>query len=199
MTSSSAPPTAPASEPFRFTDAARLHARRFNKHPVASALRLLSADQRITHPNGGIALLTEVGHVARSTLAFVATFVPAFVVMLACIANGKVAIALTASAVAAASSLVLAPRCERQIHAHRTYDTSTRTWVLSDVATEPHRGIGDALIREVERRADQASATVVLEVAEINEVAKRLYLEHGFRIVRQRADRLLMRRAVDPT
>ena len=73
MTSSSAPPTAPASEPFRFTDAARLHARRFNKHQLASALRLLSADQRITHPNGGIALLTEAGHVARSTLAFVAT------------------------------------------------------------------------------------------------------------------------------
>ena len=65
MTSSSAPPTAPASEPFRFTDAARLHARRFNKHPVASALRLLSADQRITHPNGGIALLTEAGHSVR--------------------------------------------------------------------------------------------------------------------------------------
>ena len=66
MTSSSAPPTAPASEPFRFTDAARLHARRFNKHPIASALRLLNADQRITHPNGGIALLTEAGAHARA-------------------------------------------------------------------------------------------------------------------------------------
>ena len=135
----------------------------------------------------------------RSTLGFVATFVPAFAVMLVCIANGKVAIALTATAVAAASALVLAPRCERQIRAHRTYVPSTRTWVLSDVATEPHRGIGDALMREVERCADQASATVVLEVADVNEVAKRLYLKHGFRIFRQRADRLLMRRAVDPT
>ena len=199
MTSSSAPPTAPASEPFRFTDAARLHARRFNKHPLASALRLFSADQRITHPDGGIALLTEAGHVARSTLAFVATFVPAFAVMLVCIANGKVAIALAATAVSAASALVLAPRCERQIRARRTYVPSTRTWVLSDVATEPHRGIGDALMREVERCADQASATVVLEVADVNEVAKRLYLKHGFRTFRQRADRLLMRRAVDPT
>ena len=71
--------------------------------------------------------------------------------------------------------------------------------MLSDVATEPHRGIGDALMREVERCADQASATVVLEVADVNEVAKRLYLKHGFRIFCQRADRLLMRRAVDPT
>ena len=72
MTSSSAPP---ASEPFRFTQAARLHARRFNKHPLASALRLLSADQRITHADGGIALLTEAGHVVRASLVFAITYV----------------------------------------------------------------------------------------------------------------------------
>lgn len=71
--------------------------------------------------------------------------------------------------------------------------------MLSDIATEPHRGIGDALMREMERFADQASATVVLEVADRNEVAKRLYLRHGFRLVSQRADRLLMRRAAGPT
>ena len=76
MTSSSAPPTAPASEPFRFKDAARLHARRFSKHSLASALRLLSADQRITHPDGGIALLTEAGHATRATTLFAATYVP---------------------------------------------------------------------------------------------------------------------------
>ncbi len=196
MTSSSAPPTAPASRPpLRFTDAARLHARRFNKHPLASALRLLSADQRITHPNGGVALLTEAGHAVRTTVAFIATLVPAVVVMFVGIAGGQLALALAAVVVASISSLLLAPRCERQIRAHRAYGTSPRTWVLSDVATEPHRGIGDALMREVEQRADQASATIVLEVADPNEVAKRLYREHGFRIFRQRADRLLMRRA----
>ena len=89
MTSSSAPPTAPASEPFRFTDAARLHARRFNKHPLASALRLLSADQRITHPDGGIALLTEAGHVARATALFAATYFPALLGMLYGFAIGR--------------------------------------------------------------------------------------------------------------
>lgn len=67
-------------------------------------------------------------------------------------------------------------------------------WVLSNVATESHRGIGDALMREVERCVDQASVTVVLEVADSNEVARRLYLRHGFRVVEHRADRLLMRR-----
>ena len=90
MTSSSAPPTAPASEPFRFTDAARLHARRFNKHPLASAPRLLSADQRITHPDGGIALLTEAGHVIRATALFAATYVPAFLGMIYGFAIGSV-------------------------------------------------------------------------------------------------------------
>ena len=119
--------------------------------------------------------------------------------MLAGIASGQVTLALAAGVVAAASSLLLAPRCERQIRAHRTYGTWPRTWVLSDIATEPHRGIGDALMREIERRADQASATVVLEVADRNEVAKRLYVRHGFRVVDQRADRLLMRRAVGTT
>lgn len=118
--------------------------------------------------------------------------------MLAGIANRQVALAL-AAAVAATSSLVFAPRCERQISAHRTYGTSPSTWVLSDVATEPHRGIGDALMREVERCVEQASVTVVLEVADSNEVAKQLYLRHGFRVVEHRADRLLMRRAVGPT
>ena len=52
-------------------------------------------------------------------------------------------------------------------------------------ATEPHCGIGDALMREMERCADQAFATVVLEVADLNEVAKRLYVRHGFRVVDQ--------------
>jgi ribosomal protein S18 acetylase RimI-like enzyme len=198
MNSSSAPPTAPASEPSRFTDAARLHARRFNKHPLASALRLLSADQRITHPDGGIALLTEVGHAVRTTVAFIATLAPAVAVMVTGIAAGQVALAIAAVVVATTSSLLLAPRCERQIRARRTYGTSPRTWVLSDVATEPHRGIGDALMRHVERCAERASVTVVLEVADTNEVARRLYLRHGFGVVEHRADRLLMRRVAEP-
>ena len=117
--------------------------------------------------------------------------------MLAGVAFGQVVVTVIATPAAITSALVFAPRCERQIRARRTYDTSTRTWVLSDVATEQHRGIGDEVMRDVKRRADQALVTVVLEVADINDVAKRLYLKHGFKVVGRRADRLVMRRGVD--
>lgn len=111
MTSSSAPPAAPASKPLRFTDAVRLHARRFNKHPLASALRLLSADQRITHPDDGIALLTEVGHATRATALFAATYVPAFLGMVYGFAIGSVPpIAVSAPAVLVPALVWLALR-----------------------------------------------------------------------------------------
>ena len=196
MTSSSDPPIAPASEPFRFADAARLHARRFNKHPLASALRLLSADQRITHPDGGIALVTEAGHAVRAAALFAATYVPAFLGMVYGFAIGSVSlVAVTVSAVLI-SALLLGSRCERQIRARRTFDTAGCPWVLSDVATEPHRGIGDELMRNLTSRARRASVGVVLEVSDSNDVAKLLYVRHGFFIVEERAGRVLMRRAV---
>ena len=194
MTSSSAPPTAPASEPFRFTDAARLHARRFNKHPVASALRLLSADQRITHPNGGIALLTEAGHVIRATALFAATYVPAFLGMLYGFAIGSVPLVAVTVPALLVSALVLGSRCERQIRASRTFDATGHPWVLSDVAAEPHRGIGDQLLAEVESRADGESAEVVLVVGEGNGVARALYARHHFIVIDQRGQTIAMRR-----
>ena len=194
MTSSSAPPTAPASEPFRFTDAARLHARRFNKHPLASALRLLSADQRITHPDGGIALLTEAGHATRATTLFAATYVPSFLAMLYGFAIGSIPlIALTVPAMLV-SALVLGSRCERQIRARRTFDTAGHPWVLSDVATEPHLGIGNQLLAEVVSRAEEANADIVLTVGEDNEIARALYARHHFLVIDGRGQTIAMRR-----
>ncbi|MGD9999812.1 MAG: GNAT family N-acetyltransferase [Acidimicrobiia bacterium] len=196
MTSSSAPPTAPTSEPFRFTDAARLHARRFNKHPLASALRLLSADQRITHPDGGIALLTEAGHATRATTLFAATYVPSFLAMLYGFAIGSIPlIALTVPAMLV-SALVLGSRCERQFRARRTFDTTGHPWVLSDVATEPHLGIGDQLLTEVVSRAEDASADLVLTVEEHNEIARALYARHHFLEIDGRGQTIAMRRRV---
>ena len=199
MTSSSAPPTAPASEPLRFTDAARLHARRFNKHPLASALRLLSADQRVTHPDGGIALLTEVGHAIRATALFAATYVPAFLAMLYGFAIGSVLLVAVTVPAVLASALVLGSRCERQIRARRTFDTAGHPWVLSDVATEPHLGIGNQLLAEIVSRAEDANADIVLTVGEHNGIARALYARHHFRVVERRAHRLLMHRAGGPS
>ncbi len=196
MTSSSAPPTAPASEPFRFTDAARLHARRFNKHPLASALRLLSADQRITHPNGGIALLTEAGHAIRATVLFAAMYVPAFLAMLYGFAIGSVPLVAVTIPAALVSALVLGSRCERQIRARRTFDTARHPWVLSDVATEPHLGIGSRLLAEVVRRAEEANADIVLTVGEDNQIARTLYARHHFLAIDGRGQTIAMRRQV---
>lgn len=194
MTSSSAPPTAPASEPFRFTDAARLHARRFNKHPFASALRLLSADQRITHPDGGIALLTEAGHAIRATALFAATYVPAFLGMLYGFAIGSVPLVAVTVPAVLVSTVVLGPRCERQIRARRTFDTGGHTWVLSDVATEPHRGIGNQLVTEIVSRAEEANADIVLTVGEDNRIARALYTGHHFLVIDGRGQTIAMRR-----
>jgi ribosomal protein S18 acetylase RimI-like enzyme len=195
MTSSSAPP-APASEPFRFTDAARLHARRFNKHPLASALRLLSADQRITHPDGGIALLTEAGHAIRATALFAATYMPAFLGMLCGFAIGSVLlIAVTVPAVLV-SALVLGSRCERQVRARRAFDTAGHPWVLSDVATESQLGIGNQLLAEVVSRAEEANADIVLTVGQDNENARALYARHHFLVIGVRGQTITMRRRV---
>ncbi len=196
MTSSSAPPTAPASEPFRFTDSARLHARRFNKHPLASALRLFSADQRITHPDGGIGLLTEAGHVIRATALFAASYVPAFFGMVYGFAIGSVPlIAVTVPAVLV-SALVLGSRCERQVRARQTFDTAGHPWVLSDVATEPHHDLGNQLLAEVVSRADEANADIVLTVGETNEIARALYARHHFLVIDGRGQTIAMRRRV---
>lgn len=196
MTSSSAPPTAPASEPLRFTDAARLHARRFNKHPLASALRLLSADQRITHPDGGIALLTEAGHIVRATVLFAATYVPAFVGMVYGFAIGSVPLIAVAVPAVLVSALVLGSRCERQIRARRTFDTTGHPWVLSDVATEPHLGIGNRLLAEVVSRAEEANADIVLTVGEDNGIARALYARHHFLVIDGCGQTVAMRRRV---
>ena len=196
MTSSSAPPTAPASEPFRFTDAARLHARRFNKHPLASALRLTSADQQVTHPDGGIALLTEAGHAIRATALFAATYVPAFLGMLYGFAIGSVPLVAVTVPAVLVSALVLGSRCERQIRARRTFDTAGHPWVLSDVATEPHLGIGNQLLAEVVSRAEDANADIVLTVGEENGIARALYAGHHFLVVDASGKTIAMRRQI---
>jgi hypothetical protein len=180
MTSSSDPHTTPASEPLRFTDAARLHARRFNKYPLASALRLLSADQRITHPDGGIALLTEAGHAVRATVLFVVTYVPTTAALIYGLATGNLSLVAVTAPLAGISALIFGSRCERQIRAHRTFDTTANPWVLSDVATEPHRGIGDSLVSEVIRRGRATHTVVVLRVSEDNHAAIDLYSRHAF-------------------
>jgi ribosomal protein S18 acetylase RimI-like enzyme len=92
------------------------------------------------------------------------------------------------------SALVLGSRCERQIRAHRTFDTAGHPWVLSDVATEPHLGIGNRLLAEVVSRAEETNADIVLTVGEDNEIARALYARHHFLVIDGRGQTIAMRR-----
>jgi len=150
------------------------------------------------HPSGGIALLTEAGHAVRATALFVATYVPAFVAMLYGFAIGSVLIIAVTVPAALVSALLLGSRCERQVRAGRTFDTAGHPWVLSDVATEPHLGIGNRLLDEVVRRAEEASADVVLTVGRDNEIARALYARHQFLAIDGRGQVTAMRRRVSP-
>ncbi|MBI4934334.1 MAG: hypothetical protein HY828_10675 [Actinobacteria bacterium] len=104
-------------------------------------------------------------------------------------------IALTVPAMLV-SALVLGSRCERQIRARRTFDTAGHPWVLSDVATEPHLGIGNQLLTEVVSRAEDASADLVLTVGKDNEIARALYARHHFLEIDGRGQTIAMRRRV---
>ena len=96
------------------------------------------------------------------------------------------------------SALVLGSRCERQIRARRTFNTTGHPWVLSDVATEPHRGIGTRLLAEVVSRAEEANADIVLTVGEDNEIARTLYARHHFLVIDGRGQTIAMRRRGEP-
>ena len=94
------------------------------------------------------------------------------------------------------SALVLGSRCERQIRARRTFDTAGHPWVLSDVATEPHLGIGNQLLAEDVSRADDANADVVLTVGEENGIARERCAGHHFLVIDGRGQAIAMRRRV---
>ena len=158
--------------------------------------RLISADQRITHPDGGIALLTEAGHAIRATALFAATYIPAFLGMLSGFAIGSVPLVAVTVPAVVVSALILGSRCERPIRARRAFDTARHPWVLSDVATEPHLGIGNQLLSEVVRRADAATADIVLTVAQDNATARARYVRHHFLLIKGRGRTIAMRRQV---
>ena len=94
-----------------------------------------------------------------------------------------------------ASGFALGTRFERQLrarHFHQSHET--KTWILSDVATEPGRRIGDRLVSRVTEVAHVESATLQLEVRPENETAVCLYQRHGFDVIRNHRQKIEMRR-----
>jgi ribosomal protein S18 acetylase RimI-like enzyme len=174
---------------------ARLHARRFNRNPIVSVLRLLSADKRFIDPDGGVAVITEVGHAWRWGALFALTYTPLLAGLAFSIYTLRVSLLILTFLASALSCVVFATRFERQLrarHFHRGH--ASKTWILSDLATEPGRRIGDRLISQVTEVADAESATMQLEVRPTNGTAVRLYERHGFEFTRNHRQNIQMRR-----
>ena len=164
--------------------AARLHSRRFNRTRIGSVLRLLSADRRFIDPDGGVAVTTEIGHTWRWGSLFTLTYAPSLVGLVYAVLTVRIPLLIVSVFVGFASGFALGTRFERQLRArHFDQPRGTKTWILSDIATEPGRRIGDRLVSQVTEDADAESATVQLEVRPTNETAVRLYERHGFEFI----------------
>ena len=174
--------------------AARLHSRRFNRTPIGSVMRILSADRRFIDPDGGVAVVTEIGHTWRWGSLFTLTYAPSLVGLVYAILTVRIPLLIVSAFVGFASGFALGTRFERQLRARHFHQSrGTKTWILSDIATEPGRRIGDRLISQVIEVANTSSATLQLEVRTTNRSAVRLYERHGFEVIRNRRQNIEMR------
>lgn len=192
MSSSSAPAGA---DQLSRLDAARLHARRFDKPLLSSILTLAVADQLITHPDGGVLAITRLGQpwprVVATSLAYLGLVIGTAVA--AALSHYTIAVASTAALLAVI--LLAAPKAARkQRHTHLHSVRELPTWLITDIATEPHRRIGDQLMQETIRLADNAGARLVLESRPDNLIALRLYKRHGFSVQPAARNQLLFHR-----
>lgn len=178
MSSSSAPAGA---DQLSRLDAARLHARRFDKPLLSSILTLAVADQLITHPDGGVLAITRLGRPGPRVVATSLGYTGLTVATALAAAQGRYAIAAASAVALLAVILVGAPKAARKLRQTRRHDVDgVSTWLLTDIATEPHSRIGDQLMQEAIRLADTAGARLVLEARPDNATALRLYERHGF-------------------
>jgi ribosomal protein S18 acetylase RimI-like enzyme len=160
--------------------AARLHARRNHIPAICSILTLLASDHRVTHPNGGVMAVTQLQH--RWLSLAVATTAELLGVLLTAALIASRWWALGAVSAVATLTIVIAflPRALNRVAAARRWPPHPRTWMLTDIATEPHQGIGDQLMTAITTQADNANTWLVLQTHRSNHTALRLYQRHGF-------------------
>jgi GNAT superfamily N-acetyltransferase len=174
--------------------AAKLHSRRFEKAAVISAITLASADEIVTDSSGGVACLTFGYNPFR--WATLCAF--AYGGSLVGLAVGPWPVRVVSIPLFAYALVFLAPRFERHWRARRNFGPARTTWIVSDVATEPGRRIGDRLLIEITRRADDVGRVLVLVVKPENSAAVRLYGTHGFERVGSRGSVVVMARGDQP-
>lgn len=175
-------------------DAARLHARKFESPIVWSLAILRSADWLITESEGGVAVVTFV----RRTWSRAAVVGVAYGASLALFAlallEGEWALAGLGLLAQVVILFVFAPRAARCVNSVRLHDCSGATWLITGVAAESDRRIGDRLMRRLIPGADRDGVTLVLSVERCNGRAIRLYKRHGFQTVHTDPVNFRMRR-----
>lgn len=161
--------------------AARLHADRFGHALLPSLLTLAAADRVITHPDGGVLAITHLGRPWPRVIATAGAYVALIALVAIAVANRQYTLAGAASVGLAGVILIPSPKAVRKLrHTRRHRVIDEHAWLITDVATQPHRGIGDELMRCVTHEADAAGLRLVLSTRADNMPAIALYLRHGF-------------------
>lgn len=112
--------------------------------------------------------------------------------------HGDFVIAAASAVALLAVILVAAPKAARKLRHTRIHDVrEIPTWLITDIATEPHRKIGDQLLLETIRLAEADGTRLVLESRRNNPTALRLYERHGFYAPSAR-NRMLLHRPEQP-
>lgn len=179
MTSSSAP--AGVDQLGRIA-AARLHSRRFNRSLIGSLVTLAAADDLITHCDGGVLAITGLERPWPRVITTAVLYFALITAMSTALLNGLVLIGALLLIVLLVIVVFTGPKTARRArHAHLSEAGSeSATWLITDVATNPHLGIGDQLMSAAAAKADVARADLVLVTRSNNITARNLYQRHGF-------------------
>lgn len=184
-----------ADDGLTFFGAARLHAHRFDRSIVSSMFLLNASDRLVTDSAGGVLALTDLRRSTWRIAVLVTMLVGGLAVVLWAGLQGLLPLVAVAVAALLVLLMVVAPRTARSLQAARRHDAAGPAWLVTDVATQPGRHIGDRLVGRACELADQRSVSLMLDVAETNGSATRLYARHGFVAVASSAARTRMVRA----
>lgn len=175
--------------------AARLHADRFDHALLLSLLTLAAADRVITHPDGGVLAITHLGRPWPRVIVTASAYVALITLVAIAVANRHYAIAGAAGVALAGVILVPAPKAVGKLRQARMHGAmSEPAWLVTDVATRPHRRIGDELVGRTTQQADAAGIRLVISTRADNAPAVALYLRHGFTRRQVRSTRVLLDR-----
>ncbi|MAT06750.1 MAG: hypothetical protein CL424_17070 [Acidimicrobiaceae bacterium] len=184
-----------ADDGLTFFGAAQLHARRFDRSIASSVFLLNASDRLVTDGEGGVLALTDLRRSKSRMAVLSATVVAGLAVVMFAAFFGLLLPGGLGVGALVVILVVVAPKRVRAVQAVRRHEVDGACWLVTDVATEPGRHIGDRLVGRASQLADEGSAFLILDVAAGNSSATRLYAQSGFMVVSQDKGRITMRRS----